>query len=273
MKILVSKIFPNPRQPRTVFSQPEIDELAETMGDPRVGLVQPIVVEPGEGDTFILVDGERRLRAARQLGWAEIEAHLSEGSNHNGVGRLICAFVANVQRADMGAMDKARAYRAMLDELGSVVEVQRVTGKSQTHVYSYLALLEFEPTVQAFFERGALSPTPNVVAALKRLDPESREEIVTRLAVRGVSEHVFLSICKQWYIKPIALRKKKVVEDADASRKVVSGNFNALHLVQQELSVENQAAARATCEDCELYDMASAATCRSCPLVSFLRRV
>ncbi len=85
MLIDVRKIAPNPQQPRTRFRQDELDELARSMQS--TGLIQPIVVEAGTAGGFILVDGERRWRAASQLGWSEIDAVIREASK-NDVERL-----------------------------------------------------------------------------------------------------------------------------------------------------------------------------------------
>ena len=125
MLIDVRKIAPNPQQPRTRFRQDELDELARSMQS--TGLIQPIVVEAGTAGGFILVDGERRWRAASQLGWSEIDAVIREASK-NDVERLVSAFVANEQRADMNPMERCKAYREMLQALGTVQEVAREYG-------------------------------------------------------------------------------------------------------------------------------------------------
>lgn len=270
MKIEIKKIIPNPQQPRSRFDQEQLDELAASMANPAVGLVQPIVVEPGDDDQFVLVDGERRLRAAKMLDWTHIEAVVRDRSNHNGTERLIQAFVAKEQRSDMNAMERARAYGTMIQALGSVAEVSRYTGKSNATIYSYLALLDLEAQIQALFERGALIVSPRVISALKRLEPSKRVPVAVSAASRGVSEAVFLAMCKRVEAKPVQRRQPR----ESAAALAPGEHFDALKLVGSKFLPEMVVnPARATCKACDLYDMASATTCRQCPLVDFLRRV
>ena len=275
MKINILKIKPNPRQPRTRFDKGEMAELVLSMGNPEVGMLHPILVERGLGELegmFTLVDGERRWRAAKQLGWQEIEANVREATNHNGRDLLIHAFVSNEQRSDMNAMERARGYKAMLDALGSVHEVSQYIGKSEPTIYSHLKLLEFEPEVQKLFERGAIVLSPGVIAALNRLDKESRVLVATKAAVRGASEAVFLQLCKRQETARIPLRHVRKVIEASPLEK--GKHFNALNLVHGRFLPEIVVKpAELTCQECDLYDMASANTCRQCPLVDFLRRL
>jgi ParB family chromosome partitioning protein len=274
MQILISKIIPNPRQPRKRFNQKSLDELARSMNNPKVGLIQPIVVEIGAGENegkYVIVDGERRFRAAKLIGWNAIDAVIRQGTNHNGAERLVHAFVANVQRDDMTAMEQARGYKAMLDELGSQEEVAAQTGKSKSTISGYMALLEFEPQIQELFDRGAIVVSPNSVAALRRLDPSRRVQIATSAAVRGASEAVFVMFCNRY---GSTLRRKRVPKAESVTPVKAGEHFCCLNLVGSKMLEEPVAkAADLTCKACELYDMASPATCRQCPLVQFLRRL
>jgi ParB family chromosome partitioning protein len=151
MKIEIKKIVPNPRQPRKRFDKVALAELATSMNNPSVGQLHPILVEKGTGEhdgLFIIVDGERRWRAAQINQWTSIDANVREATNHNGRDRLIHAFVSNEQRADMSPMERARAYEAILADLGGdVAEVSKFVGKSNATIYSHLDLLKFEPEV------------------------------------------------------------------------------------------------------------------------------
>ncbi len=268
MLIDVRKIAPNPQQPRTRFRQDELDELARSMQS--TGLIQPIVVEAGTAGGFTLVDGERRWRAASQLGWEEIDAVIREPSK-NEIERLVSAFVANEQRADMNPMERCKAYREMLQAMGTVQEVARVTGKSTSTIYSYMGLLELEPAVQKYFERGALTLSPAVLAALKRLGPEKQVQAAAIAATRGASESNFLRICER-YSQPTLKRTTRLPEP-EPKAVAPGAHFDALNLVKNFVPEAVIRPARETCASCELYDMASATTCRLCPLVNFLRRL
>ena len=268
----VTKIIPNPEQPRKEFVQAELESLANSMSSP-VGLIQPITVESvaGPDEIYMLVDGERRWRASQLLGWDQIPAVIRPATNHNGSERLIAAFVANEQRADLNNLERARSYQKIFEVLGSSREVARITGKSENTIRTYMAVLDFEPEVQDLFEKGKmLIVSSKVIAALKRLSPMRRLEVVGIASTRGVSENVLLALCakysKQLIIKP--------GPKPDVFEPVVPGkHFNALNMAPgKELGNRMMNAAEKTCQDCPLYDMANAKTCRQCALVDFLRR-
>ena len=95
MQVPVSMIIPNPDQPRTVFDQADLEGLAQSLKED--GQLQPAAVEgPVEGGFYVLLDGERRWRAARKLGWESIEANVVKSRSDDGTGRLVMALVGNL---------------------------------------------------------------------------------------------------------------------------------------------------------------------------------
>jgi ParB family chromosome partitioning protein len=107
--ILISRVLPNPEQPRRRFDPGSLRELADSI---KVnGLIQPIVVEDAGDGSYILIDGERRLRACKLINRTEIEAFINPPSNHNGEERLRKALVANIQRTDLNPIEEAQAYQ------------------------------------------------------------------------------------------------------------------------------------------------------------------
>src|ERR1700690_145444 len=118
--IPVSKILPNPDQPRTIFDEKKLAGLAQSIKEN--GLVQPVVVEQ-VGEEYILVDGERRWRGVKMLGRGTIEATMRKASNHKGNERLTLALVANVQRSNMGPVDEGKAYEKLYKQLGTLQKV------------------------------------------------------------------------------------------------------------------------------------------------------
>lgn len=128
--IAIDQIVPNPEQPRTLFDEGELQLLAQSIT--ANGLIQPIVVEPA-GDGYILVDGERRLRACQSIGWTEIEAHVRAATNHGGQERLAHALVANIQRAGMGPVDEALAYRKLVKKWGGGATGSKQGGGFRRH--------------------------------------------------------------------------------------------------------------------------------------------
>lgn len=149
----VGAVAPNPKQPRTEFDQAGIDALAASIES--VGLLQPIVVR-ADGDGYVLVAGERRLRAAKQLGHAEIAAVIRQPTDDQT--NLTEALVENLQRQDLNPLEEAAAYQELLEEFSMTHdEVASRVGKSRSTVTNTLRLLQLPIAIQRMIVVGDLS--------------------------------------------------------------------------------------------------------------------
>lgn len=150
--VAVASIRPNPEQPRRRFDDEELRQLAASIA--AHGMLQPvIVIEDVEG--HVLVAGERRWRAARQLGLETIPAIVRTANEQE---RLELALVENLQRSDLNALDEARAYRHLIDEFGLTQEqVAERVSRSRPAVANTLRILETAPSVQRAVADGAIS--------------------------------------------------------------------------------------------------------------------
>jgi ParB family chromosome partitioning protein len=193
--IPVDRIAPNPRQPRAHFDPGELAELAASIREH--GIIQPLIVTYEEGtDQYVLVAGERRWLAARQAGLERVPALVREASDQQ---RLELALIENVQRADLGPLEAAEAYRQLVEDFGlSHEEVSARVGKSRVAITNTMRLLKLpQPVQQALVEnriseghaRALLAlPTPQAQAAalqaiLERdLTVRQTEELVRRLS-------------------------------------------------------------------------------------------
>lgn len=261
MKIQVEKVLPNPEQPRTLFDDEELDGLAQSLKE--TGLVQPIVVEK-EGEHYILIDGERRWRAAKLLNWLEIEAHVRKNGDRGG-SRLVDALVANVQRSGMGYVDEAKAYEKMVKELGGIEAVCSKVGLSNATIYSRLDLLKLDEVVQELYNKKKLPMDLSIIAGLKTLTPEQQRLVATTAVTRGWKGTTIL--------RSISMRKQRQIKQRTRREIVFSGKFNALTFVRQKLPANIRSAAHETCESCALFAEACEAICRECPLPDFLKRL
>ena len=152
VEIEVDRIRPNARQPRHTFDAAALDALSESIK--AAGLVQPIVVRDA-GDGFEIVAGERRWRAARQAGLATIPAIVRQADERES---LILALAENVAREDLNAVELARAYAVLSDELDlSQTEIARRVGRSRPAVANTLRLLELPDGVLGLIAAGELS--------------------------------------------------------------------------------------------------------------------
>lgn len=140
----VEQIIPNEYQPRTNFDEEKIEELARTIHTH--GMIQPIVVRKIDEKKYELIAGERRLRAAKHLGWDTISAIIR---NLNDTETASIALIENIQREELSVIEEARAYKKLLDmhSLTQEALAQRL-GKSQSTIANRLRLLTLPDEVQ-----------------------------------------------------------------------------------------------------------------------------
>lgn len=153
--IPIELIEPNPDQPRKVFSEADLSELAESIADK--GLLQPILVRPMRGQTerYQIVAGERRWRASQRAQLHEAPCLVRELTDRE---TLEIAIVENVQRADLNPVEEARAFRQLVETFGHTQDdVAKAVGKSRAHIANTLRLLALPKGVLAHLEAGALS--------------------------------------------------------------------------------------------------------------------
>ncbi|HSL82141.1 MAG TPA: ParB/RepB/Spo0J family partition protein [Thermoanaerobaculia bacterium] len=176
----VSALEPNRFQPRTAFDDTRLDELAESI---RVqGVVQPLVVTPKGGGGYVIVAGERRWRAARKAGLAEVPVVVRQVADDREL--LELALVENLQRADLNPVEEAEAYRTLATQFQlSQEEIAGRVGKSRPAVANALRLLNLPPEVQDELRNGRL--TAGQARPLLAIADRRRQLALAREAVEG----------------------------------------------------------------------------------------
>ena len=154
----IDLIVPNPQQPRTVFDQESIAELAQSIREH--GVIQPLIVSRLEADggapIYQLIAGERRLYAARQAGLQRLPVVIKEASSQS---LLELALVENLQREDLGPLEEAAAFRRLSDEFGMTQEaVAERVGRSRPAVANSLRLLTLPAEIQASLVKREITP-------------------------------------------------------------------------------------------------------------------
>ena len=176
---------PNARNPRRVFSDTELDELVASLRER--GIIQPIVARSmrGANDSYEIIAGERRWRAAQRAGLHEVPVVIIEATDAEA---LQIAIIENVQRADLNPLEEADGYRALMDEFHNNQEdIARIIGKSRSHVANTLRLLKLPETVKAHIHSGKLSAGHARMLIGQPNAEQLAEEIVSRgLNVRQV---------------------------------------------------------------------------------------
>ena len=154
LKLLpVSKLEPRRDQPRTVFDEDALEELAESVR--RYGVIQPVTARALPSGYYQIIAGERRWRAARRAGLDEIPVRVLEADDRRAAE---LALVENLQREDLNPIEEARGYRALIDDYGlTQEEAAQSVGRSRPAVTNALRLLSLAPSVLALVESGALS--------------------------------------------------------------------------------------------------------------------
>jgi ParB family chromosome partitioning protein len=181
-EIPVDAVVPNPRQPRTVFDEDALEELAASLRE--VGLLQPVVVRETLPDQYELVMGERRWRASRLAGLTEIPAIVRETADE---AMLRDALLENLHRQQLNPLEEAAAYEQLLREFGATHDqLAGKLGRSRSHVTNTIRLLGLPPAVQRRVAAGVLS-AGHARALLALSDHDAQDRLATRIVAEGLS--------------------------------------------------------------------------------------
>jgi ParB family chromosome partitioning protein len=178
----ISKIHPNPDQPRKHFSAEKLSELAESIR--LKGVIQPLLVEDRGDGHYTIVAGERRYRAAQQAGVQELPVIPQDLSEEE---RREITLIENIQREDLTPIEEARAFRALMDaaDLGQEELAQRL-GKNRSTIANSLRLLKLPEEVQTALESGELT-SGHARALLSLSDQAQMLELFRELVHEGLT--------------------------------------------------------------------------------------
>ena len=188
----LSRIVPNPHQPREQFDEEMLAALAASIRE--LGVLQPILVRALEDDRYELIAGERRWRAAKRAGLQTIPALIKTASN---AASLEQALVENLHRQDLNVLEEAAAYQQLIEDFGLThEEVAARVGKSRVTITNILRLFQLPPTIQKLVGDGQLT-AGHARALLGTPDRAFQEGLARRavtedLSVRAVEDAVRL---------------------------------------------------------------------------------
>ena len=223
-QISVKDIVPNRFQPRTVFVDERIDELAQTIKTH--GVIQPIVVRERDGK-FEIIAGERRWRAVTKLGWDHIPAIVKEFNDSQ---TASVALIENLQREGLTAIEEAVAYAKLLELHGLTQEslAQRL-GKGQSTIANKLRLLQLPEKVQeAILHRTISERHARALLSLKNL--EAQEKVLQEIVEKQLNVKQTEEIVKRILEGPV--KKKK------ATRKAFSRDMRlAMNTIRQSVDM------------------------------------
>jgi ParB family chromosome partitioning protein len=169
--IPLDRISANPYQPRKIFNEQSLDDLARSVREH--GIVQPLVVSRTADNRYRLIAGERRFRAAQKAGLQSVPAVIKDLQKEGDA--LQIALIENIQREDLNPIEEANAYHQLHDEFGlTQEEISRRVGKERSTVANFLRLLKLPETVKQRLATGQLSM--GHARALLSLDSAKKQE-------------------------------------------------------------------------------------------------
>ncbi len=199
---------PNPRNPRKSFTAEDLEELTASVRER--GIVQPILVRPvgGQPDSYEIIAGERRWRAAQKAGLHEVPVVVLEVSDKES---LELAIIENVQRADLNPLEEALGYQQLIDNFAySQAALADAIGKSRPHVANTLRLLRLPEAVQVYLRDGRLT-AGHARALINVPDPA---EAARRIVEEGLSVRDAEALAAP-AVKPARAPKRAAGKDAD----------------------------------------------------------
>ncbi len=177
----IDQIEPNPLQPRTVFTQDRLEELAQSIR--ANGVIQPLIVRK-HGAAYELIAGERRWRASRLAGLAEVPVVVQDFANDR---LLEIALIENIQREDLNPIEAAHAFERLSREMGlSHEEIGRRTGKERSSIANMIRLLKLPAEVQRLVAENRL-PMGQARALLALPEAAMQIELAEKACAQGMS--------------------------------------------------------------------------------------
>ncbi len=215
LEVDINKITPNKSQPRNVFNDASLNELAQSIEE--MGIIQPLTVKRVD-DYYEIVAGERRWRAARIAGLKKVPVIVKE---YDDLKSLEAALIENIQREDLNPMEEAFTYIRFSNEFGmNQEEIAKKVGKSRSAVANAMRLANLDKRVQVFVKEYKL--TNGHARALLALDDgniqfEMAEKIIDEdLSVRVTEDLVKVTV--ENMNKPQAVEEKKVIRNPEVAR-------------------------------------------------------
>lgn len=209
----IDRIVPNRYQPRHVFEDKSLEELADSI---RInGVIQPVIVRRLDNGVFELIAGERRWRAAQKAGLKKIPVVVKDIPDEKS---LEIALIENLQRENLNPIEAAQGYLRLIKEFNlSQEDVSTRVGKERSTVANYLRLLTLPEKIRDYLSRSILTPG-HAKAILSIADREEQIRFADHLAGRGASVREAEVWSKSWGVQK---RKKRIIEKRDPNLKDV----------------------------------------------------
>lgn len=205
----INKIEPNRDQPRRIFEEDALQELADSIK--QYGIIQPLIVRK-EGELYYIVAGERRWRASKLAGLKKVPVLIKEYTPQE---VMEVALIENIQRQDLNPIEEALAYQNLMKEYGlKQDELAEKVAKSRTAVTNSMRLLKLDSRVQQMLIDGMLSEGHGR-ALLPISNGEEQYELAQRIFDHKLSVREVEKLVKKLQSKPEEKKKEELVEEKD----------------------------------------------------------
>jgi len=205
----IEKIVPNPNQPRHRFADSDLTELTESIREK--GVLQPLIVRKNvnKPDSYEIVAGERRWRAAQAVPLHELPVLVRDYTDEQ---VLEIAIIENVQRADLNPIEEAAGYKQLMDRFGHTQEkISTALSKSRSHIANLMRLLQLPLDVQDLLQQGRLSAGH----ARALITTQNPSELARQVIAKGLSVRETEKLAKGRVEKVPVIKAAKTVKDAD----------------------------------------------------------
>jgi len=206
LNLPIEKVEPRADQPRNVFDQEALLELAESIR--QFGMIQPITVRKLDSGYYQIIAGERRWRAARMVGLRDVPVRVIEADDKRA---MELALVENLQREDLNAIEEAKGYHSLIVDYGMTQEeASQSIGKSRSAIANSLRLLNLTPPVMAMVEDGDIS-AGHARALLAIKDEADQLSIATKVVSESLSVRQTENLAAK--VAALSSKKEKYQED------------------------------------------------------------
>jgi len=208
-EVALDALTPGRYQPRMRMDEAALAELAESIREQ--GMIQPILVRPGEGGRYEIIAGERRWRAAAMAGLAQVPVLVKDVTDR---GALAMALIENIQREDLNPLEQATGLKRLVDEFKLTHdEAAKAIGSSRSQATNLLRLLALAPSIQALLAERRIDM--GHARALLPLDAARQVEIANRVAALGLSVRQTEALVRNALNGPRAKRSRKTNRDTE----------------------------------------------------------
>ena len=225
-EIELSKIHPNPDQPRSIFDEEALEELAVSIR--ALGLIQPVTLREVKPDTYQIISGERRFRASQLAGLTSIPAYVKKASDEN---VMEMALIENIQREDLNAIEIALAFQTLIDNYHLTQEQlsQRI-GKKRATIANFLRILKLPAEIQMGLKDKKID-MGHAKSLLSLNDPSTQLMVYEQILEYGFSvrktEEIVREINEEGASKPNRKPRKETPEEYRILQQHFSAFFGA----------------------------------------------